>query len=34
MLILQEMNKIEGYKQTQRDEKEHIESYKKRFLMV
>ncbi|KAL3820084.1 hypothetical protein ACJIZ3_005989 [Penstemon smallii] len=28
---IEEMNKIEGYKQTQRDPKEHIETYKKRF---
>ncbi|PIN16717.1 Glutathione S-transferase [Handroanthus impetiginosus] len=29
---VEEMNKIEGYKQTKRDPKEHIESYKNRFL--
>ncbi|KAK4485302.1 hypothetical protein RD792_007937 [Penstemon davidsonii] len=31
---IEEMNKIEGYKQTQRDPKEHIETYKKRFSEV
>ncbi|KAI3459022.1 hypothetical protein Pfo_015685 [Paulownia fortunei] len=29
---VEEMNKIEAYKQTQRDPKEHVESYRKRFL--
>ncbi|KAH7855008.1 hypothetical protein Vadar_020208 [Vaccinium darrowii] len=29
---IQEMNKNEAYKQTQRDPKEHVETYKKRFL--
>ncbi|XP_073018486.1 glutathione S-transferase L3-like isoform X2 [Primulina eburnea] len=28
---IEEMNKIEAYRQTQRDAKEHVESYKKRF---
>ena len=32
--VSQEMNKIEAYKQTQRDAKEHVESYKNRFLKV
>ncbi|KAL8557609.1 hypothetical protein ACS0TY_004893 [Phlomoides rotata] len=32
-LWLEEMNKIEGYKQTRRDPKEHVESYKRRFLV-
>lgn len=27
------MNKNEAYKQTQRDPKEHVETYKKRFLV-
>ncbi|KAL1532792.1 Glutathione S-transferase L3 [Salvia divinorum] len=31
-LWIEEMNKIEAYKQTQRDPKEHVESYKSRFL--
>ncbi|GFP89732.1 glutathione s-transferase l2 chloroplastic [Phtheirospermum japonicum] len=31
-LWVEEMNKIEAYKQTQLDPKEHVESYKKRFL--
>ncbi|KAL2227795.1 UNVERIFIED_CONTAM: Glutathione S-transferase L1 [Sesamum indicum] len=30
---IEEMNKIEAYKQTQRDPKEHVESYRKRFLL-
>ncbi|XP_073145823.1 glutathione S-transferase L3-like [Henckelia pumila] len=30
---IEEMNKIEAYRQTQRDPKEHVESYKKRFLV-
>lgn len=29
---IEEMNKIEAYRQTQRDAKEHVENYKKRFL--
>ncbi|KAH6838129.1 glutathione transferase lambda 2 [Perilla frutescens var. hirtella] len=32
-LWIEEMNKIEAYKQTRRDPKEHVESYKRRFLM-
>lgn len=31
-LWIEEMNKIEAYKQTQRDPREHVESYKRRFL--
>lgn len=31
--LVQEMNKIEAYTETQRDPKEHVESYKKRFLV-
>ncbi|KAK6136201.1 hypothetical protein DH2020_030033 [Rehmannia glutinosa] len=30
---VEEMNKIEAYKQTQRDPKEYVESYRKRFLL-
>lgn len=30
-LFLQEMNKIDGYRQTKRDPKELVESYKKRI---
>ncbi|KAL3649774.1 hypothetical protein CASFOL_006177 [Castilleja foliolosa] len=31
-LWVEEINKIEAYRQTQRDPKEHVESYKRRFL--
>lgn len=33
MYLLQEMNQIEGYTVTKRDPKEHLENYKRRFLV-
>lgn len=31
---MQQMDKIPGYKITERDPKEHVEAYKKRFLVL